>query len=345
MTAQFSAESLHLGAVEIGKSIKEPFGRTGGNNYAISSTWRIAHINNPSGVSSIISSYQACEGFHSEVYHFSSTTSRYFGGKRINYYSPLSRWRFFGKLRDYDIIHYHYPYGSLKRKLDKLSTDENKIYLKHYHGDDLRNKFESGFCAVSTPDLLDYSPRGVWVPNPVPIDSRRAIACGVRNSNDNIIDQPGSVRIAHYPYYKKHSAGAVDACSKVLSNLQEQGKIQVIEVIDMSHEEALKLIASCDIVIGKIVPEIGWFGKFELEAMSLGKPVITYVADYLFSKYRPPVYNTTQNGFRYDLEALIEDAQERGKLSRAGVEYVKSNHSPTVVIRQLQRCYEMCLEK
>ena len=38
-------------------------------------------------------------------------------------------------------------------------------------------------------------------------------------------------------------------------------------------------MAKCDIVVGKILPEVGWFGKFELEGMALGKPVIAYVSD------------------------------------------------------------------
>ena len=33
-------------------------------------------------------------------------------------------------------------------------------------------------------------------------------------------------------------------------------------------------ISTCDIVVGKILPSIGWIGKFELEAMALGKPVM-----------------------------------------------------------------------
>ena len=42
----------------------------------------------------------------------------------------------------------------------------------------------------------------------------------------------------------------------------------------MPHLLALNKMSECDIIIGKILPNIGWFGKFELEGMALGKPVI-----------------------------------------------------------------------
>jgi hypothetical protein len=76
-----------------------------------------------------------------------------FGGNKFNYYLSLSRWRFFKKLKEYeDIFYYHYPYGSLKRSLEK--QNQGKLYLKYHHSEDLRGRHDDGFCLVSTPDLL-----------------------------------------------------------------------------------------------------------------------------------------------------------------------------------------------
>jgi hypothetical protein len=44
----------------------------------------------------------------------------------------------------------------------------------------------------------------------------------------------------------------------------------------------MKPISSSDIVIGKILPNVGWFGKLELEGMEVPKPVISYVSDELY---------------------------------------------------------------
>jgi len=44
----------------------------------------------------------------------------------------------------------------------------------------------------------------------------------------------------------------------------------------------MKAISSSDIVIGKILPNVGWFGKLELEGMEVPKPVISYISDELY---------------------------------------------------------------
>ena len=95
----------------------------------------------------------------------------------------------------------------------------------------------------------------------------------------------------------------------------------------MPHLLALNKMSECDIIIGKILPNIGWFGKFEPEGMALGKPVIAYVSDNLFEEYNPPIYRTSKDTFKYDLEFLIENERERLRLGRDGKAFVRKYHS------------------
>ena len=100
---------------------------------------KIAHINNTSGIASILSTFQKKQGHEVDVFVFNKLILNQFGGIMINYKSPLARWNLLRKLqREYDIWHYHYPYGSLKRSLE--GRNKGKTYLKHYHGDDIRGK-------------------------------------------------------------------------------------------------------------------------------------------------------------------------------------------------------------
>jgi glycosyltransferase involved in cell wall biosynthesis len=99
------------------------------------------------------------------------------------------------------------------------------------------------------------------------------------------------------------------------------------------------LISTCDIVLGKIIPNIGWFGRFELEGMALGKPVIAYISDELYDKYKPPVFITTNQNFRQDLEALLEDTSVQHKLAKEGIQYVKEYHSTKKIVETLQNIY------
>jgi hypothetical protein len=68
-----------------------------------------------------------------------------------------------------------------------------------------------------------------------------------------------------------------------------------VKLLHISHIQTLENIATCDILIGKILPNISWFGKFELEAIALGKPPIAYVSDELYEKYKAPIYRTSKD--------------------------------------------------
>ena len=108
----------------------------------------------------------------------------------------------------------------------------------------------------------------------------------------------------------------------------------------MPHLLALNKMSECDIIIGKILPNTGWFGKFELEGMALGKPVIAYVSDNLFEKYNPPIYRTSKDTFKYDLEFLIENEAERLRLGREGEVFVRKYHSIDTALKIIEESYK-----
>ena len=293
---------------------------------------KVAHINNISGVASILSKNQRQQGLEVDIFVFNKMIYNQFGGILINYKSPFSRWSILKKLKHYDVLHYHYPYGSLKRSLDKLSKE--KIYLKHYHGNDIRGKHDPDPCLVSTPDLLQYTPNGIWLPNPVDIDAIDQIVTSRELDSRN-----GPLRLAHYPYYKNSPSTFTDYYSEILDRVKRENKCEIVEIFKLSNQETLKRIASSDIVIGKILPDVGWFGKFELEAMAIGKPVIAYVSDELVEKYRPPIFRTTKDTFHEDLKYLIESDQQRNRLISEGPAYIRKNHNIDDIIAIINRYY------
>jgi hypothetical protein len=282
-------------------------------------------------VGSILAAAQRGKGHEADVFAFDDVTARQFGGIRINYNSFVAKWSFFRHLKEYDVWHYHYPYGSLKTNLE--SRRQDRIYLKHYHGDDLRGKHEEGLCAVSTPDLLQFAPAGVWVPIPVDLEEIGAVAPASASSVP---------LVAHYPYYKDKRLP--DYYSAALARLEGRGLCRVKKIAGMQHNDVLAALSGCDVVVGKILPGVGWFGKFELEGMALGKPVIAYVSDELYEKYRPPVFRTTAETFEQDLADLVQDESERQRLSREGSAYVRENHSVPRVLAMVEECYHHLAE-
>ena len=93
------------------------------------------------------------------------------------------------------------------------------------------------------------------------------------------------------------------------------------------------------VTLPPIMPEMGWFSKFELEGMLLGKPVIAYVSDDLYEKYRPPVYKTTKDSFRHDIITFLEDKGIQEKLSKSGRQYVIENHNIHTIFKKLEELY------
>ncbi|MGI0026160.1 MAG: glycosyltransferase [Nitrososphaera sp.] len=147
--------------------------------------------------------------------------------------------------------------------------------------------------------------------------------------------------MAHYPHYKKYGAELhPDYYSAALTLLVSEGKCEVVEILGTDYRNALQKLADCDITLGKILPNVGWFGRFELEAMVLGKPVVCYVSDQLYQKYEPPVYRTSKNTLYEDLLALISDRNEQQRLSREGSRYVKEKHDVYALAKQLDGYYE-----
>ena len=162
----------------------------------------------------------------------------------------------------------------------------------------------------------------------------RATSEELANKNEM---QEHKIKVAHYPYYKSYSS--LDFYSDVLFRLQKEEKCEIINILDQPHLQALRSMASSDVIIGKILPDVGWFGKFELEGMALGKPVIAYVSEEMYEKYKPPIYRTTKATFKRDLETFLEDGTKREGLSHEGLKYVRNNHSLESVVETVMAYY------
>ena len=293
---------------------------------------RIAHIGNTAGTGSILSKEQQQRGDNTAVFVFDDLTQTRFGGIKINYNSFVEKNLFYVQLKRYDVWHYHYPYGSLFSYLKK--NKKKKIFLKHYHGSDLRNAKEKDFdfCLVSTPDLLNLAPNGKWLP--MPIDFRKLEKLKINPSENN--NEP--LQIAHYPYYVKKPEW--DYFTSTFSYIEKEKKGKIFKFNNLNHDQSLLSISKSDVYVGKIVPEIGWFGVAETEAMALGIPVIAHVSDELYELYKPPIFRTTRETFRKDLVDLIDDESIRMNLSKEGPRYVERYHDLSLISSELYRCYD-----
>ncbi|WP_226526789.1 glycosyltransferase family 4 protein [Metabacillus niabensis] len=145
--------------------------------------------------------------------------------------------------------------------------------------------------------------------------------------------------IIHSPtHYKvkgtKHVLAAID-------RLQKEGhRFRFRLLTNLSHEEALKLYRTADIVIDQLL--IGSFGVFSLEAMALGKPVICYLRDDLIEKYPQelPIVNANPDTLYLNLKSLLVDAKKRHHLGQQGRNYAEAHHDSGIIAKKLKQIYQ-----
>jgi glycosyltransferase involved in cell wall biosynthesis len=298
---------------------------------------RVLQIGSIAGVPQELSRAQRRLGLKSDVISFQPHQFNY----EVDLYRPTrlpipfrycERMRSLFKLAgDYDIFHFHWssaiPFGldlPIWKKLDK------KIIL-HYHGDDVRGKgsrcFHSMFAdriLVSTPDLLEWSPNAVFVPNPINLEKFQYV--GVKA-------HPGSVKIIHAP--SDRLVKGTEYIIKAVEGLKADGyDVELILVENMPYQQAVELYREADVVVDQLI--VGWYGSFAVECMALGKPVCVYIRQDLLSYFQEmPMVNTSPSRLENDLRRLLEDIGALQDMSRKVRKYAEQVHDSEKIAQKL----------
>lgn len=107
----------------------------------------------------------------------------------------------------------------------------------------------------------------------------------------------------------------------------------------VSNVEAKEVLATADVVVDQLL--LGICGLSGLEAMALGKPVVTYLREDLRGMYGDdfPAIPATKETLADVLEELLSDLPRRRELGIAGRRYVERYRSPEVVGAKLLELY------
>ena len=105
-----------------------------------------------------------------------------------------------------------------------------------------------------------------------------------------------------------------------------------LEIVEgLHHDEARERYARADIVVDQL--NAGWYGIFAIEAMALGKPVVTFLHDEAVVERSEEAFGTAsrscprrQKRCASALRPLVEDAAERRRLGAACRAYVERVH-------------------
>lgn len=146
-------------------------------------------------------------------------------------------------------------------------------------------------------------------------------------------DGAEALKVCHAPSDRvtKGTKYIIDVAQK----LKREGfRFDFILLENMRHDEVKTNLEKCDIVIDQLLT--GWHGYLALEAMALGKPVISYIRDDL-KKYSPelPILSCSPENIHGNLKLLLGNERLRRDLGRKGAKYVSKYHDADKVAKTI----------
>lgn len=147
-----------------------------------------------------------------------------------------------------------------------------------------------------------------------------------------------SVTIVHAP--SNRGFKGTSYVHEAIEKLKEKYDIEYILVEEMTQDEAFKEYLKADIIVDQIIG--GTYGVFAIEAMGMGKPVITYITDKMRKTFPDelPIVSASPLTIESEIEKLILDGQRRHNLGVKGRKYIETYHDCRKNAKILARIYE-----
>jgi glycosyltransferase involved in cell wall biosynthesis len=261
-----------------------------------------------------------------------------------------------GKLRGnhYDIIHIHW----LSQGIVGLFI--GRPFFAQAHGSDLhvnmRNPVmrtvtrtvleKARIVFYVTPDLPAYAPgfdeKLRYLPNPVEVGDDvepppTKLAKALIFTRLAPVKGVDRIFAAAERLHRSVELTALDWGPLAGEYAQRYGRL-VRFVRPVPHSEVGSFLRQFDIVIGQM--QAGSLGLSELEAMAVGRPVITGIDWSLYPEDPPPVVGANDaDGIAAAVEKLKDDEKELARLSRDGRDWVRRNHGFARHLRLLEAAY------
>ena len=186
------------------------------------------------------------------------------------------------------------------------------------------------------PPHIDIMPRVDYVKNPICIDVTEWE--NIKANNNKI------VKIAHLSNHRniKGTKYIIDTCDQ-LNSTSFVVELDVIE--KASREEAKRRLSEADIFVDQLI--IGVYGMAAVEAMALGKPVISYLREDIssfdgFKEWKGcPIVVADPNTIYDQLLKLITNPSLRKELGIKGRNYVEKRHSIDAISKSNSDNYKM----
>ena len=235
------------------------------------------------------------------------------------------QWRAFARLLPQtDIFHFYFGLTLVPKKLQfPILRATRRKSLFHFLGADIRDhpKEELAYGLKADARVVgSYAALRF-----IPFDAE-VLPPGIDLSRYDPVPpvERERVRIVHAPSHleKKGTEWVIEAC--------EQLPVDLDVVHGVLNEQALERYKQADIVVDQLLRD--WHGVFSIEAMALGKPVVTSLDEDAVRQteeaygVKVPIVRATKDDLVEKLRPIVESFEDRKRLGEAGRAYVERVH-------------------
>jgi glycosyltransferase involved in cell wall biosynthesis len=236
----------------------------------------------------------------------------------------LTQWRAFARLAPQtDVFHFYFGLTLVPKTVQfALLRALGKRSVMHFLGSDIRGKppealawsTRAGARVVGSYDAIRWVPDAHVIPPGIDV---RAIEPAPPSERERPV-------VLHAPSSRarKGTEHVVAACRQL------EVELEIVEGLD--HREAFERYRNADIVVDQL--NAGWYGVFAIEAMALGKPVVTFLHDEAVRRTEEafgidvPIVGASKETLVDALRPLVESADERRRVGAASRAYAEEVH-------------------
>lgn len=181
-----------------------------------------------------------------------------------------------------------------------------------------------GPVLVSTPDLLDYVPRAVWLPVVVGSASFAQTTPALTGRRPVVAHAPSSSWLKGSEW--------VDP---VLQRMEQQGLLTYLRLQNLPPIMVPSVLRHVDVVVDQVV--LGNPGVLAAQAMAAGRLVLAHLPEPVRRRFPdpPPVVETTPATLEQVLLSVIEHPEHYGAIAARGVGFARTYHDGRMSARVL----------